>query len=52
MTIPLFKIYWEEDDITEVERIIRSGKYWCTGSQIEEFEKRIADYLGIDYCLN
>ena len=50
MNIPLFKIYWHEDDIQAVEKIIRSGKYWCTGSEIEEFEERINKYLGSKFC--
>jgi len=49
--IPLFKIYWNEEDVKEVERIIRSGMYWATGSQIEEFENRITEYLDTKYCL-
>ena len=50
MKIPLFKIYWDEDDIKAVEGVIRSGQYWCEGSEIEEFEKKIADYIGVKYC--
>jgi perosamine synthetase len=49
--IPLFKIYWTEEDVKEVERVIRSGMYWATGSQIEEFENRIKEYLDAKYCL-
>lgn len=49
--IPLFKIYWDEDDIKAVENIIRSGMYWSTGPQNEEFEKRIKEYLDTKYCL-
>ena len=51
MTIPLFKIYWKEEDIKAIEKVIRSGKYWATGPQIEKFEKKIANYLGVKYCL-
>ncbi|KXH76729.1 MAG: aminotransferase DegT [Candidatus Thorarchaeota archaeon SMTZ-45] len=51
MEIPLFKIHWNEDDIDAVNRIIRSGLYWCMGRDIEEFEQEIAAYLGSDYCV-
>ncbi|OQX70981.1 aminotransferase DegT [Candidatus Parcubacteria bacterium 4484_255] len=51
VNIPLFKIYWGEEDIKSVGKVIRSGKYWATGPQIEEFEQKIADYLGIKHCL-
>jgi perosamine synthetase len=51
MKIPLFKIYWDKDDINAVEEIIRSGMHWCIGKQIEEFEKRISEYVGARYCV-
>ncbi|MHA2322353.1 MAG: aminotransferase class I/II-fold pyridoxal phosphate-dependent enzyme, partial [Candidatus Thorarchaeota archaeon] len=51
MEIPLFKIHWTEDDIEAVNNIIRSGAYWCTGRDIEEFEEEIATYLGSEYCV-
>jgi len=48
--IPLFKINWHKDDIEAIEQVIRSGKYWCIGPQIEQFEEKIAEYLGTKYC--
>ncbi len=51
MRIPLFKIYWDENDIKAVEEVIRSGRYWCTGKQIEELEHMISEYLGAKYCV-
>jgi len=51
MKIPLFKIYWDEEDIKAVEEVIRSGMYWCTGKQIEEFENLLKEYLDVKYCL-
>jgi len=51
MRVPLFKIYWDEDDIKAVENVIRSGMYWSSGKLIEEFEKKIAEYLGVKYCV-
>jgi len=51
MEIPLFKIHWDEEDIKAVEGKIRSGKYWCTGPEIEKFEKKICDYIGSKYCI-
>ena len=51
MKIPLFEIYWEEDDIDNIKEVISSGMKWACGDKIEEFEKRIADYLGSEYCL-
>lgn len=51
MDIPLFRIHWEEEDIRLVENIIRSGKYWCIGEQIEELENSISDYLDLKHCV-
>ena len=44
--IPLFKIYWDEDDIQAVSNSIRRGMNWACGPNIEEFEKLISQYLG------
>ena len=50
--IPLFKSYWEEDDIESVASVIRRGTYWATGPEIDQFEKRIAEFLGKKYCIS
>jgi perosamine synthetase len=49
--IPLFKIYWDESDIENVNNCIRSGMYWAEGPVIQEFEDLIADYIGTNYCV-
>jgi perosamine synthetase len=49
--IPLFKMYWDEEDVAEVNVAIRSGMSWALGPQIPAFEKMIADYMGTRYCL-
>jgi perosamine synthetase len=49
--IPLFKMYWDEDDIETVNTALRSGMNWAEGSDVTEFEKEIADYIGTKYCL-
>jgi perosamine synthetase len=51
LDIPLFKIHWSEEDIIRVEKVIRSGKYWCIGPEIEELEENIANYLGLKHCV-
>ena len=51
MKVPLFRIYWDSSDIKEVAKVIKSGSYWCVGKQIEELEKKIAEYLGVKYCV-
>jgi len=49
--IPLFKMYWDDDDVSEVNKVIKSGMSWASGPQIAEFERMIADYIGSKYCL-
>ena len=49
--IPLFKIYWDEEDIERVTAVIRKGGYWAIGPEIKEFEKIVADYVGVKYAL-
>ena len=51
MNIPLFKIYFDEQDIDAVSTVIRSGMYWATGKEIDKFESEIAQYLGVKYCV-
>lgn len=50
--IPLFKTYWEKDDIDAITRVIKRGTYWATGPEIDEFEKRIAEFVGTNYCVS
>jgi len=49
--IPLFKMYWDEDDIQSVTSAIKSGMTWASGPDILAFEEEIAQYIGTKYCL-
>jgi len=49
--IPLFKSYWEKDDIESIAKVIRRGTYWATGPEIKKFEDKIAKYIGVKYAL-
>jgi len=51
MKVPLFKTYWNQEDIDSVKTVIERGTYWATGPEIEEFEKKIAEFVGTKYCL-
>jgi len=51
MKIPLFKIFWDEEDIRSVNGVIQRGTYWTTGPESKEFEKMIAEYIGTDYAV-
>jgi perosamine synthetase len=43
--IPLFKIYWDGDDVEAVTEPIRAGMNWATGQNIEKFEEMIAEFV-------
>jgi len=49
--IPLFKMYWDNTDVEAVSNVIKRGTYWATGPEIEEFEKKIANFIGTKYAL-
>ena len=49
--VPLFKIYWDKEDIRSVERVIKRGAYWATGPEIQEFENKISEYIGSKYAV-
>ena len=50
--IPLFKTYSDQEDVEAVTRIIKRGTYWAVGPEIEEFERKIADFVGVKYTLS
>ena len=49
--IPLFKIYWDEEDVRMVSQVIRRGTCWATASDITQFEEGLSDYLGVRHCI-
>lgn len=51
MDVPLFRIFWDNNDIEAVRSVIERGTYWTTGPTVTEFEKALADYAGSDYCV-
>lgn len=44
-------MYWDEEDVVEVNEVIRSGMSWAAGPKIAEFEQMIAEYIGTKHCL-
>ena len=49
--IPLFKTYWDEEDIKSVTEVIKRGSYWATGPEIKEFESNLSGYVGTKYAV-
>ena len=43
---PLFDIFWDEEDVEMVTKIIKRGSYWANGPEIREFEEKLGNYLG------
>ncbi len=49
--INLFESYFDEEDINMINKTLRRSTYWSNGPEIEEFEKKIADYLNRKYAV-
>jgi perosamine synthetase len=49
--IPLFKMYWDQNDIDTVSATLRSGMNWAVGANVTQFENELAAYIGTKYCL-
>lgn len=49
--IPLYKIYWDEDDLRQVVEAVKEGMFWATGPNVEKFEKMVAEYIGRRYAV-
>ena len=48
--IPYSKQYIDEEDIKAVEEVLRSD-WLTTGPKVAEFEKAVADYVGVKYAV-
>ncbi len=44
--IPLFKMYWDTQDIVAVTKVIKRGSYWTMGPEIQTLEDTIAGFIG------
>ncbi len=49
--IPLFKMYHDNDDVKSVTTIIKRGVFWGLSSETIDLEKKIAEYIGTNYCV-
>jgi len=47
--VPLYKIYWDEEDVNHVLEVIMQGSYWAIGPNVEKFEAMLAEYIGKKY---
>jgi perosamine synthetase len=50
--IPLYRIYWDDDDVDAVASVVRRGSYWSSGPAVEELEREVTQYLGRNYAVS
>lgn len=50
--VPLFKIHFDENDFGFVSETIKRGSNWAVGSNIEQFESEICQYIGSNYAVS
>ena len=48
---PLFKIYWDEEDLKAVNKALKRGMGWAIGPEVTQFEQELSKYLGMSYSL-
>ena len=49
-SIPLFKIYWDDQDIESVTKSLKLGMNWSIGQNIGLFERQIMHYVGTKHA--
>jgi len=49
--VPLYKVFWDEEDLEATAKVIKRGTFWAVGPEIEEFEKAVAEYVGKKYAV-
>jgi perosamine synthetase len=49
--VPLFRIPWDEHDVSNVVESLSRGGYWTKGPFVDEFEAGLAAYFDVDHAL-
>lgn len=49
--IPLFEIPWNDDVVANVVDSTTRGSYWANGPYVEEFERGLESYLGVEHAI-
>jgi dTDP-4-amino-4,6-dideoxygalactose transaminase len=48
--IPLLRPFFDSEELEEIQKVLESG--WVSqGPKVKEFEKKVADYLGVKYAI-
>ena len=49
--IPLYKVFVEENDQEYIDKVIQRGTFWAIGPEIDMFEEKIANYVGVKFAV-
>ena len=49
--IPLFKILWDENDVSCISESLKEGKNWAVGANVDMFEEKISEYIKGKYTV-
>ena len=49
--IPLFKTYWDQNDIDSIAKVIKRETYWTMGPEVTKLEESIAQYVNTRYAV-
>lgn len=50
-SIPLFEISWDEREMLNAVESIGRGSYWAKGPFVDQFERRLEEYFGVEHAL-
>ncbi len=51
MKVPLFRPYWNSKYNSDILEVLDRRYDWTRGPEVELFEKKIKEYLGVKYCI-
>lgn len=49
--VPLFRIAWDGDDVTNAVDSITRGGFWANGPYVDEFEEKLAAYHDVEHAV-
>ena len=49
--VPLYRVFTDKGDLDYSSKVIKRGMDWAIGPEIEDFEHKLAKYVGCDYCV-
>jgi len=49
--IPLYKVNNDRQEMEAISKVIKRGMDWAIGPEIEQFEKKLAEYIGTKFCV-